>query len=184
MLTTKERMTVERDAVSRVVDGAMICADVVGSTMGPCGKYVMVERKMANPMFTKDGVTASSRIHLDSALEDCGVQAVKAASYRQSVDPGDGTTATSVMAGKACELLAEAMASHPSDPVIRGAKAAVDGICKMIGDSSWPLDAETAIQVATISANSAELGRRRSRRSAGISRRRSACPRPWWTEWR
>lgn len=142
----------------RLIAGAELAAEVVGSTMGPSGRFVAIEYRGDVPEMTKDGVSVARRIFLEDPVMEMGNELVKMACLRTNAKTGDGTSGTSVLAGSLARTLSEAMDGRPSSPVIAGAKAAVRDVVGAVRASSVPFCEEDGRKVGRISANDATLG--------------------------
>jgi chaperonin GroEL len=73
-------------------------AAIVGSTMGPGGRTVLIEREGMAPLATKDGVTVAKSLGLDKAEYNIVVEAAKEICLNTAKDAGDGTTTAIVLA--------------------------------------------------------------------------------------
>ncbi len=73
-------------------------ASIVGSTMGPGGRTVLIEREGMAPLATKDGVTVAKSLGLDKAEYNIVVEAAKEICLNTAKDAGDGTTTAIVLA--------------------------------------------------------------------------------------
>jgi chaperonin GroEL len=85
-------------ARKKILKGVDILADAVGSTLGPNGRNVLIEKVGVPPSSTKDGVTVAKEIELEDALENMGAQTVKQAASKTNDLAGDGTTTATVLA--------------------------------------------------------------------------------------
>ena len=61
-----------RDARERILKGVDILADAVKVTLGPKGRYVVLDKKWGAPTITNDGVTVAREIELDDPFENLG----------------------------------------------------------------------------------------------------------------
>lgn len=148
-------------AREKLLEGMEIAADIVGATLGPRGRSVIIEKSYGAPKITKDGVTVVKEIELEDKFKNLGAQALKEAASKANDNAGDGTTTTTVLAyaiaAKGVEYVAAGM--NPMD-LRRGielaSKAVVEEIKKMSRDIK---SSEEIAQVATISANGdSEIG--------------------------
>jgi hypothetical protein len=57
--------------------GVNILADAVKVTLGPKGRYVVLDKKFGSPTITNDGVTIAREIELEDVFENQGAQLVK-----------------------------------------------------------------------------------------------------------
>ena len=133
-------------------------AKTVGSTLGPGGNSVLIERDGLAPLATKDGVTVAKSLGLDKAENNIIVEAAKEICVNTAKDAGDGTTTAIV--------LANAIVQHGQDFVNNNAKynpqrivndldeLYEDVIVPYIKSKSRSIDDEDKLKhVATISAN-------------------------------
>jgi chaperonin GroEL len=71
---------------------------VVGSTIGPNGRYVMLEGRVKGlPVITKDGVSVAREMWSSDPIEDMAIQHVKMVAQRNLEKTGDGTTTATLM---------------------------------------------------------------------------------------
>ena len=73
-------------------------ADAVKVTLGPRGRYVVLEKKFGSPTITNDGVTIAKEIELEDPNENIGAQLVREVASKTNDDSGDGTTTACVLA--------------------------------------------------------------------------------------
>jgi chaperonin GroEL len=78
--------------------GANALADAVRVTLGPKGRYVVLDKKFGSPTITNDGVTIAKEIELPNHFENMGAQLVKEVASKTNDIAGDGTTTATVLA--------------------------------------------------------------------------------------
>ncbi|HEY1190873.1 MAG TPA: TCP-1/cpn60 chaperonin family protein, partial [Gemmata sp.] len=86
------------DARKKLLAGAEKLARAVGSTLGPTGRNVIIDKSFGGPTVTKDGVTVSKEIDLADPFENMGAKLVNAVAQKTSDTAGDGTTTATVLA--------------------------------------------------------------------------------------
>jgi len=86
------------DARKKLLSGAEKLARAVGSTLGPTGRNVIIDKSFGGPTVTKDGVTVSKEIDLPDPFENMGAKLVNAVAQKTSDTAGDGTTTATVLA--------------------------------------------------------------------------------------
>ena len=86
------------DARKKLLAGAEKLARAVGSTLGPTGRNVIIDKSFGGPTVTKDGVTVSKEIELADAFENMGAKLVNAVAQKTSDTAGDGTTTATILA--------------------------------------------------------------------------------------
>jgi len=92
IIADKEKLN---NIVSKTIDKM---ATIVGSTLGPGGRSVLIEREGMPPLATKDGVTVAKALGVDRAENNIIVEAAKEICINTAKDAGDGTTTAIVMA--------------------------------------------------------------------------------------
>src|SRR6202011_4975800 len=78
--------------------GATKLSKAVGSTLGPTGRNVILDKSFGGPTVTKDGVTVSKEIDLPDPFENMGAKLVNAVAQKTSDVAGDGTTTATILA--------------------------------------------------------------------------------------
>jgi chaperonin GroEL len=86
------------DGRERIRTGVNKLSKAVETTLGPCGRNVIIEKEGATPVITKDGVSVAKEIKLEDSLENLGAEVIKEVSMRAAKRAGDGTTTATVLA--------------------------------------------------------------------------------------
>src|SRR3569833_988601 len=86
------------DASDKMVRGVNILANAVKVTLGPKGRYVVIDKSFGAPRITKDGVTVAKEVELDDKFENMGAQMVRSVASKTNDVAGDGTTTATVLA--------------------------------------------------------------------------------------
>src|SRR3989337_4411434 len=73
-------------------------ADAVKVTLGPKGRYVVLDKKFGSPTITNDGVTIAKEIDVEDVFENMGAQLVKEVATKTNDVAGDGTTTATLLA--------------------------------------------------------------------------------------
>src|SRR3989338_5509714 len=73
-------------------------ANAVRATLGPKGRYVILDKKYGSPSITNDGVTIAKEVELEDPFENMGAQLVREVSSKTNDVTGDGTTTACVLA--------------------------------------------------------------------------------------
>lgn len=81
-------------------------ASVVGVTLGPKGRNVVLESKFGSPKIVNDGVTVAKEVELEDPVENIGSKLVRQAAQKTNDAAGDGTTTATVLSAA---LIAEGM---------------------------------------------------------------------------
>nr|GEX59258.1 chaperonin 60 subunit beta 2, chloroplastic [Tanacetum cinerariifolium] len=72
--------------------------DLVGVTLGPKGRNVVLESKYGAPKIVNDGVTVAKEVELEDPVENIGAKLVRQAVAKTNDLAGDGTTTSVVLA--------------------------------------------------------------------------------------
>ena len=86
------------DARRSLQRGVDILADAVKVTLGPKGRYVVLDKKFGAPTITNDGVTIAREIEVEDVFENQGAQLVREVATATNDVAGDGTTTATVLA--------------------------------------------------------------------------------------
>lgn len=87
------------ESSNKLLAGINKVVDIVGSTIGPAGKNIVIGREYQYPLITNDGVTIADEIELEDEIENLGAQIIKEATKKTNAKVGDGTTTTTVLLG-------------------------------------------------------------------------------------
>ena len=148
------------DARKAMKDGVDKLANAVKVTLGPKGRYVVLDKKFGSPTVTNDGVTIAKEIELEDPFENMGAQLVKEVASKTNDIAGDGTTTATVLAqtmiGEGLRnITAGANANHIKIGIDKAVKAVIDEIKKVAKKVN---SKEEIAQIASISANDKEIG--------------------------
>src|SRR5262245_12562935 len=143
------------EARKKLLGGAETLAKAVGSTLGPTGRNVIIEKSFGGPTITKDGVTVSKEIDLPDPFENMGAKLVNAVAQKTSDVAGDGTTTATILA---LSIYQEGLRyiTAGGNPMIvkRGIDNAVEAAVEQLKALSKRLTKKEEMeQVASISAN-------------------------------
>jgi len=143
---------------TQVLNGINRLADNVASTLGPRGRNVILHKKGANPIITKDGVTVADFISFDDPFENVGAQIIKQVASQTNALAGDGTTTSTVLARAILEHSQKYLAAGSSPVELKkGIDKAVKFVVEYIYEMSSPVNSQGDIKnIAKISANGDE----------------------------
>ncbi|MGH2357357.1 MAG: chaperonin GroEL [Candidatus Limnocylindria bacterium] len=146
-----------RRALKRGVDKM---ADSVKVTIGPKGRYALLDKKFGAPTITNDGVTIARDIELEDPYENMGAQLLEEVATKTNDVAGDGTTTSIVLAQAIIsEGLKNVTAGANPMALKRGITRGVDAIVEEIKRQSRPVDTKDDIaHIAAISARDVEIG--------------------------
>src|ERR1039457_2072802 len=86
------------DARKALEAGVDAVANAVKVTLGPKGRYVVLDKKFGAPTITNDGVTIAREIDVEDVFENQGAQLVREVATATNDVAGDGTTTATVLA--------------------------------------------------------------------------------------
>ena len=135
-------------------------ANAVKVTLGPKGRYVVLDKKFGSPTVTNDGVTIAKEIELEDPFENMGAQLVKEVASKTNDIAGDGTTTATVLAQTMIsEGLRNITAGANANHIKIGIDKAVNAVIGEIKKVSKKVSSKAEIaQIASISANDKEIG--------------------------
>ncbi len=148
------------DARRALERGVNILADAVKVTLGPKGRYVVLDKKFGAPTITNDGVTIAREIEVEDVFENQGAQLVREVATSTNDVAGDGTTTATVLAQAIVrEGLKNVAAGANPMALKRGIEQAVDSVVENLKSQSKEISGKEDIaRVATISAREREIG--------------------------
>ncbi len=148
------------DARRALERGVNILADAVKVTLGPKGRYVVLDKKFGAPTITNDGVTIAREIELEDVFENQGAQLVREVATATNDVAGDGTTTATVLAQAIVrEGLKNVAAGANPMGLKRGIETAVEKVVENLKTQSKDVSGKEDIaRVATVSSREREIG--------------------------
>jgi len=155
-----KELVYSEDARKALERGANALAETVRITLGPKGRYVVLQKKFGSPVITNDGVTIAKEIELENPLENMGAQLLKEVATKTNDVAGDGTTTATVLAQAMIREGLKNVAAGANPMLLKkGIEQAVMAALEEIKRLSKPIDSKEDItSVASISANDREIG--------------------------
>ena len=150
----------DEDARRALERGVNILANAVKVTLGPKGRYVVLDKKFGAPTITNDGVTIAREIEVEDAFENQGAQLVREVATATNDVAGDGTTTATLLAQAIVrEGLKNVAAGANPMALKRGIEKAVGNVVDDLKTQSKEVSGKEDIaRVATISAREREIG--------------------------
>jgi chaperonin GroEL len=148
------------DARRALERGVNILADAVKVTLGPKGRYVVLDKKFGAPTITNDGVTIAREIEVEDVFENQGAQLVREVATSTNDVAGDGTTTATVLAQAIVrEGLKNVAAGANPMGLKRGIEKAVEAVVENLKTQSKQVSGKEDIaRVATVSSREREIG--------------------------
>lgn len=149
-----------REAQEKLMAGLSAVADAVKTTIGPRGRNVVYDKGYGAPMITNDGVSIAREITLADKFENMGAEIIKEVASKTNDSAGDGTTTATVLTQAIAMEGIKRTGMGANGLLVRlGIEAAVADVVAELRAVATPIkDKEEVKQVATISAESAEIG--------------------------
>ena len=150
-----KRVGVGLEARAGLLRGAAIVGRIVGTTLGPGGRAVLIERRHAQPWISTDGYTIARHIDLPDRFEDMGGRLIRHVGSKVSDEVGDGSTTAMVLTAALMEEGHRATAAG-ADPmsVMRGMERGLAAASAALDAQSRPLPAKGGLErVARLASN-------------------------------
>jgi chaperonin GroEL len=150
----------DADARKALEQGVDAVANAVKVTLGPKGRYVVLDKKFGAPTITNDGVTIAREIEVEDVFQNQGAQLVREVATATNDVAGDGTTTATVLAQAIVRDGLKNVAAGANPLALkRGIEAAVDEVVENIGKQATEVSGKEQIaRVAAISAADEEIG--------------------------
>src|SRR3954463_8034997 len=150
----------DQEARQALEAGVDAVANAVKVTLGPKGRYVVLDKKFGAPTITNDGVTIAREIEVEDVFENQGAQLVREVATATNDVAGDGTTTATVLAQAIVrEGLKNVSAGANPMGLKRGIESAVESVVENLKSQSTEISGKEDIaRVATVSSRSSEIG--------------------------
>jgi chaperonin GroEL len=150
----------DQDARHALEAGVDAVANAVKVTLGPKGRYVVLDKKFGAPTITNDGVTIAREIEVEDVFVNQGAQLVREVATATNDVAGDGTTTATVLAQAIVHNGLKNVAAGANPLALkRGIEKAVDQVVENIRSQAKDVSGKDQIaRVAAISAGDDEIG--------------------------
>jgi chaperonin GroEL len=150
----------DEDARRSLERGVDKLANAVKVTLGPRGRYVVLDKKWGAPTITNDGVTVAREIELDDPFENLGAQLTKEVATKTNDVAGDGTTTATVLAQSMVhEGLRFVAAGINPMGIKRGMDKATEAVNQALSEAAREVDdRQDMAAVATVSSRDEVIG--------------------------
>ncbi|WP_316668132.1 chaperonin GroEL [uncultured Propionibacterium sp.] len=156
-----KQLQFDEEARRSLEHGVDVLANTVKVTLGPKGRYVVLDKSWGVPTITNDGVTVAKEVELDDPYENLGAQLAKEVATKTNDIAGDGTTTATVLAQALVHegLRAVAAGTNPVG-LKRGIEKAVAAVSESLHGAAREVQTtDDMANVATISSREEEIGR-------------------------
>jgi len=150
------------DARGKILKGVTALKDAVAPTLGPKGRFVILEKKYGSPTVINDGVTIAKEVELTDPYENMGAQLAREIASKTNDIAGDGTTSSVLLAHSVVSEGLKYVAAGSNPVHLRhGIEKAVNAVVAKLKKMSQPIKGKEEIeQVATVAAaNDKEIGK-------------------------
>src|SRR5688500_4593405 len=128
-----KQLVFSEEARRRLQRGVDTLANAVGTTLGPKGRNVTLDKTFGDPTVTHDGVTVAKEIELADPYENMGARLLTDAATRTNDIAGDDTTTSPVLAHAiVTEGLKNLAAGYNPMLLKRGIEAATDAVVESL----------------------------------------------------
>nr|AKH05142.1 chaperonin-60 beta4 [Pelargonium x hortorum] len=140
-------------ATKKLLVGVNLVADLVGVTLGPKGRNVVLQNKYGPPKIVNDGETVLKQIELDDPMENVGVKLVRQAGAKTNDLAGDGSTTSIILAqGLIAEGVKVIAAGLNPVQIARGIDKTATALVSELKLMSREVEDHELIDVAAVSA--------------------------------
>nr|AKH05129.1 chaperonin-60 beta4 [Geranium maderense] len=137
----------------KLLAGVDLVADLVGVTLGPKGRNVVLQNKYGPPKIVNDGETVLKQIELDDPVENVGVKLVRQAGAKTNDLAGDGSTTSIILAqGLIAEGVKVIAAGLNPVQIARGIEKTATALVTELKLMSREVEDHELIDVAAVSA--------------------------------
>ncbi|KAM3387228.1 hypothetical protein ACQJBY_010206 [Aegilops geniculata] len=140
-------------ATKKLQAGVDLVARLVGVTLGPKGRNVVLANKYGPPKIVNDGETVLKEVELEDPLENLGVKLVRQAGARTNDIAGDGCTTSIILAqGLIAEGMKVLAAGMNPVQIARGIGRTADALVSELKLMSREIEDHEIAHVAAVSA--------------------------------
>jgi len=154
-------MIYDHESREKLQSGINKLANAVKQTLGPKGRYVIIDKSYGSPMITNDGVTIAKAIEFEDQFENMGAKLVKEVSSKTEELSGDGTT-TAILLTQSILNQGLRYVNNGANPrfVKLGIEKTTKKLVEELKKISRPVKSkEDTKNIASVSSKSEEIGR-------------------------
>ncbi len=157
-----KQLLYSEEAREKLKKGIDAVARAVGTTLGPKGRNIALDKKWGAPSVVHDGVSVAKEIELKDPFENMGAQLIREAADKTNDATGDGTTTATILTQAIVnEGIKNITAGANPMVLIKGIEKAAQKVVESIKKQAKPVKGGQDItQIATISAASPEIGQK------------------------
>src|SRR6187401_2094363 len=150
----------DQEARQALEAGVDAVANAVKVTLGPKGRYVVLDKKFGAPTITNDGVTTAREIEVEDVFENQGAQLVREVATATNDVAGDDTTTATILAQAIVREGRKNVAAGANPMALkRGIETAVDAVVENLKTQSKDVSGrEDIARIAAVSSREREIG--------------------------
>ena len=154
------KILIGRAACKSILSGVRKLNGIVGLTIGPRGRNVIIDRGDM-PLITNDGVTITKAVELPDSYERLACNIIKQASLKTNDEVGDGTTSAVILSSAVvCNAIAEIKRGADPNAIKDGLLSAAAEAVETVKRQSVPCKRyEDLLAIAVNSCADASCGR-------------------------
>ncbi len=156
-----KQISYSSEAREKLKKGVDAVAKAVGTTLGPKGRNVALDKKWGAPSVVHDGVSVAKEIELEDSFENMGAQLIKEAADKTNDVTGDGTTTATILAQAIVNEGIKNLTAGANPMILnKGIEKAASQVLASIKKQAHPIkdNSDKITQIATISAQNEEIG--------------------------
>ncbi|KAM7275306.1 hypothetical protein ACFE04_017172 [Oxalis oulophora] len=140
-------------ATRKLQTGVDLVAELIGVTLGPKGRNVVLQNKYGPPKIVNDGETVLKEIELEDPLENVGVKLVRQAGAKTNDLAGDGCTTSIILAHGLITEGAKVIAAGLNPvQIVRGIEKTANALISALKLMSREVEDDELADVAAVSA--------------------------------
>lgn len=114
----KKHINIQEDARVKLQKGIDTVADIVKTTLGPCGSNVILRKAYNVPTIVNDGVSIAREVILEDPTENAGAELITSAASCTNSEVGDGTTTTCILSQEIIKWGFNLIKAHHVNPIL------------------------------------------------------------------
>lgn len=148
-----------KECREKVFEGIALMYKVVGSTLGPWGRNVAIDRHQVVQQ-SKDGVTVAEEVKVTNRWQEIGVKLVKEASQNTNLSAGDATTSAVILSYEMCNAARDLPTTANVIKVKKGIEKAITACLETLTKMSKEVKTEEEFtKVARIASQDEEIAK-------------------------
>jgi len=153
-----KKFALNEHAHKKILSVATKLCDIVGLTLGPRGRNVIIEREDGRPQITNDGVTIAREVIFEDKFENMASRILLQASQQTNTEAGDGTTSAIVLATEILKKGFNAIKNGASPILLKEELLnSADHACNAVSLMSRPVKSNSEIRAIATNSCASEI---------------------------